>query len=77
MFAERFGKILHPKSYILHLKKSMPRGCLVKCLLAHLVKTRFLREALGHHLVRRRAHGASSEYRGSDAKRKRIWFSRE
>jgi hypothetical protein len=39
-------------------EKSIPRGCLVKCWLANLVKTRVFREAFGHHLCSRRARGA-------------------
>ena len=40
--------------------KSMPRGCLVNCWPANLVKTRLLRETLYHHFSHGGAQGASS-----------------
>jgi hypothetical protein len=39
-------------------KKSIPRGCLVKCWLANLVKTRLSRATLSPHFPRAAQHGA-------------------
>jgi len=76
----RIPKIIHPKIRIPTLpffgsqpsfKKSMPRGCLVKCWPANLVKTRLLRATLGPPQSARRAgprfHSANPARNETDA----------